>query len=207
MDVAGTSSHVARNRRRILVLFVQSVNVIQVLSVQLEDHQVFALQIFLQGFPLQDLLELLHQIKLFVNATHLSYGAFDKILDSVFKPRVVHSELYEIALEHRLVEIQKVVVLHLELVDKLIETRDQLFHTIDAFGFESLKLLDRAEHVDEFLQAAAKTSEFAKNGGLVEVELLALRHQSQFCFSIAVFLLVRFTKADAGLHFPDHVGG
>mmetsp|Transcript_32173 Transcript_32173/g.96037 ORF Transcript_32173/g.96037 Transcript_32173/m.96037 type:complete len:696 (-) Transcript_32173:372-2459(-) len=195
--VARDGRRVAHRRRRHLLLLVQALHCLEVNAVVLKDDQELGLEIVLERLALQRRLELAEEHEGVLGGGDVLEGLVDEALKRRLELVDVGVELEVIAVKLVHLKVEQVVRLALEVGDEREEARHQPLEPFELLVGECRELLDRAEHVDELLHAAAEEVELAKDGILIEVKLLAARVLGERIAHGAVLLLVLAVAVDA----------
>eukprot|EP00967_Tisochrysis_lutea_P046109 scaffold55939_cov30-Tisochrysis_lutea.AAC.1 len=134
----------------------------------------------------------------------------ERLIDEALKGRLklvdIGVELQVVAIELIHLEIKQVIRLALEVRDNLEEARHEALETFKVVVRECGELLNRREHVDELLHAAAEQVKLSKDYVLVEVELLALGVLGERIAYGTVLLLVLAIAVDAHSQPGDQIG-
>mmetsp|Transcript_25633 Transcript_25633/g.73756 ORF Transcript_25633/g.73756 Transcript_25633/m.73756 type:complete len:229 (-) Transcript_25633:599-1285(-) len=147
-DVTRHGGQVAHQWWSSLALLVLVLHLAQLLPVVEEDHLELILQVLAQVLTLQNALKLVEQLQRGLDRGDRLEGLIDELPELALQIGDPDVELYIVAVEAVVLEVQQIVPLVPKLREVLVEKLYQRLHSVETVLRQGLKLVDRPEHVD-----------------------------------------------------------
>jgi hypothetical protein len=187
----------------LLVLLVVVLDLLNLVSVLLEEQVVFGLEAILERRSVEDALELAEETERVNNVGNVGEVLVDVVLEEGLNVRDVDVKFDEITVEAVVTVFEETMVLRLELLDVSSEDIKDGLDVLKVVLLEGLELLDSAEQVNELGDTSAEKVEASKDLSRREVELFGLGHVFEALLGELVLGQVSLVETEALLHYFD----
>jgi hypothetical protein len=204
-DSAGDRGQISHNWWLLLVLLVIVLDLLDLVTVLLEEQVVLGLEAVLERRSVEDALELAEESEGDNQVGDVGELLVNVVSEVSLDVGDVNVEFDEISVELVVTVLQESVVLALELLDIRGEFVNNVADVLKVVLLKSLELLDGAEEVNQLANTSPEKVEATEDLSRREVELFGLGHVLESLLGELVLGLVGLVEGLALLHHFDEL--